>query len=272
MMASGHAEVQARRHWSARVGLVGLGLFLAAHAISAQTTGVHGPSEAAPAALPASAQPARPTIIIGFLGGFVAHTDRVHGPVRFAEHLRQIYPAIRVETFENHRADDAEKAIVAFVQSARQGKFTGGAASEAQVILYGHSWGASATVSLARRLERDGIPVTLTVQVDSIASFGHDDSLIPANVAHAVNFYQRSGLLRGEPAIKAADPKHTEILGNFRFDYDKHPVTCEGYPWWNHVFSKTHMEIECDPQVWGRVESFVRSELETGQSRTGGGL
>jgi pimeloyl-ACP methyl ester carboxylesterase len=225
------------------------------------------------ASTPASTQLLeRPTIIVGFLGGFVSHTDRAHGPVQFAERLHAIYPSgVRIEVFENHKLDDAEKTVVGFTQSTREGKLNGREGSEPRVILYGHSWGASAAVSLARKLQRDGVPVTLTVQIDSIPSFGRDDSLIPTNVAHAVNFYQRSGLLRGEPTIKAADPKRTEILGNFRFDYDKHPVTCKGYPWWNHVFSKTHMEIECDPQIWNRVESYVRSEVDSAPVRPGGG-
>lgn len=270
MMAAGHAEVRHGSLGLASAALVCLGL-LAARPSGAQTAAVPAPAESGSSAISA-ASPARPAIVIGFLGGFVARTDRVHGPVQFAERLRQLYPSIRVETFENHRAEDAERAVIVFVQTARQGNRAQGGPPDPQVILYGHSWGAAAAVSLARRLEHHGIPVTLTVQVDSIASFGHDDSVIPANVARAVNFYQRGGLLRGEPAIRAADPAHTEILGNFRFDYDKHPVACKGYPWWNHVFSKTHMEIECDPEIWNRVESLVRSELDTGRTRTGGGL
>lgn len=38
------------------------------------------------------------------------------------------------------------------------------------------------------------MPVALTVQVDSIKKHGKDDSVIPANVAEAVNFYQPGGM------------------------------------------------------------------------------
>ena len=51
---------------------------------------------------------------------------------------------------------------------------------------------------LARALEKDGIPVLLTVQVDSVAKLGKNDTTIPANVAQAANFYQPHGLVHGD--------------------------------------------------------------------------
>jgi hypothetical protein len=109
-------------------------------------------------------------------------------------------------------------------------------------IVYGISWGASETVILARELGKEGIPVQLTIQVDSVAKIGEDDRVIPANVAEAANFYQPSGVLHGRHA-------HTRILGNFRSDYEANPVKCEGYPWYASLFWKEHIEIECDPKV-----------------------
>lgn len=35
----------------------------------------------------------------------------------------------------------------------------------ARIVLFGHSWGASAVVSLSRKLERAGIPVTLSFRM-----------------------------------------------------------------------------------------------------------
>jgi hypothetical protein len=52
----------------------------------------------------------------------------------------------------------------------------------ARVIIFGHSWGGSAAISLARKVEKDKIGVLLTVQVDSISKIHRDDSVIPANV------------------------------------------------------------------------------------------
>jgi hypothetical protein len=76
-------------------------------------------------------------------------------------------------------------------------------------------------------LEQQHIPVLLTIQVDSIAKPGQGDITIPANVAHAVNFYQSSGLLHGRSEILAMDPERTNIIGNFHMTYKDHPVNCE---------------------------------------------
>jgi hypothetical protein len=131
----------------------------------------------------------------------------------------------------------------------------------ARAVIYGHSWGASETVKLANQLNRDGVPVLLTIQVDSVAKSGEDDSVIPANVEQAVNFYQSDGLLHGRPAIRAADPQRTRILGNFREDYAAQPIRCDAYPWWDRIFTKSHIEIECDPRAWKHVESLIGSKL-----------
>jgi len=110
-------------------------------------------------------------------------------------------------------------------------------------------------------LERDSIPVLLTVQVDSISKIRQNDAVIPANVAEAANFYQPSGMLHGQPQIRAADGSRTRILGNYRFDYKSKPVLCDKYPWYDRVFTKSHTEIECDPTVWNQVESLIRAKL-----------
>jgi hypothetical protein len=103
--------------------------------------------------------------------------------------------------------------------------------------------------------------VLLTIQVDSVSKMGEDDSLIPANVQQAANFYQTNGYLHGRPEIRAADPARTKILGNIRLDYDSHPVQCNGYSWLAKTFEKQHIEIECDPDVLNRVEELIRSRL-----------
>jgi hypothetical protein len=131
----------------------------------------------------------------------------------------------------------------------------------ARIIIFGHSWGASETVELARQLEKDGIPVILTIQVDSVSKRGENDAVIPANVAQAVNFYQLDGVLHGQPKIRAANPERTRILGNFRSDYKTKPLSCGQYPWWDRVFMKPHIQIECDPAVWNQVELLIRSNL-----------
>jgi hypothetical protein len=201
-------------------------------------------------------------IVIGFVGGFVRHDDLVHSGVQLAARLRQDYPTgVYINTFENRRGDQAYRAVLHLLDSDHDGALSADEKYGARVVIYGHSWGASETVALASQLNRDGIPVLLTIQVDSVAKGGEDDSVIPANVAQAVNFYQSDGLLHGRPAIRAADPARTQILGNFRQDYAAKPIRCDAYPWWDRFLMKSHVEIECDPRVWKQVESLIRSKL-----------
>ena len=115
--------------------------------------------------------------------------------------------------------------------------------------------------TLARELEKDGIPVLLTLQVDSVSRPGSNDTTIPANVAQAANFYQPHGIVRGDHDIRAADPARTRIIGNFQFDYKKSPLNCSEYPWYDRIFVKPHTQIECDPTIWAQVESLIRANL-----------
>jgi hypothetical protein len=203
-----------------------------------------------------------PVIVIGFVGGFVKYDDTVHSTVQLAARLRQNHPAgVRVEVVENHHREKAYAAIVQFFDSDHNGILSPEEKKNARIILYGHSWGASETVTLARQLEQEGVPVLLTVQVDSVEKRGENDRVIPANVAEAANFYQLDGFLHGEPLIRAADPSRTHIIGNFRYNYKVTPIRCDQYPWYYRLAMKAHIEIECDPKVWSQVENLIESRL-----------
>ena len=203
-----------------------------------------------------------PAIVIGFVGGFIRHDNVVHSEVQLAARLRKEYAGSAVvDTFENRNAEKAYREILTLLDADHDGALTSDEKRNARIVIYGHSWGASEAIALARRLEKDGIPVLLTVQVDSVAKIGETDEFIPANVAQAVNFYQLDGFLHGEPEIRAADATRTQILGNFRFSYRTIPYNCAQYPWYNRIFMKAHTQIECDPKVWNQVESLIRSHL-----------
>ena len=203
-------------------------------------------------------------IVIGFVGGFISRDNAVHGGVQLAERLRKEYPTqVHVEVFENHRGAEAHREILRLLDTDHDGTLSPQEKQSARIIIYGHSWGGSETVALARELQSDGIPVLLTIQVDSVSKIGEDDSIIPANVEQAANFYQMDGYLHGRQEIRAADPSRTKILGNIRFDYASKPVQCNGYSWLARTFEKPHIEIECDPNVINRVESLIRSQLST---------
>ena len=185
-----------------------------------------------------------------------------HSAVQVAAHLRQDYPwGVYVKVLENHRREKAHAEIVRLLDTDRDGTLSIEEKRNARIILYGHSWGASEAVALARELGRESIPVLLTVQVDSVSKPGQNDRVIPANVAEAANFYQPNGFLHGRRQIRAADPARTRIIGNFRFDYKANPIPCKRYPWYDRLFMKSHTEIECDPRVWVQVESLIHSRL-----------
>ena len=217
---------------------------------------------AADAVSAASTLAPSPAIVIGLVGGYVSHDNLIHSEVSLAADLAKEYPTgVYVAAFENHRGKEAYKQILKLLDTNQDGKLSAEEKQQARIILYGHSWGASEAVSLARHLGQDGIPVLLTIQVDSVAKKGQDDALIPANVAEAVNFYQTDGYLKGRAKIRAADPARTQIIGNFQSHYKESPLACKKYPWWDHIFAKAHTQIECDPAVWNKVEALIRAQL-----------
>lgn len=216
-----------------------------------------------PSVPPVSLVPTKPpVVVVGFMGGVVKPDDPIRSEVKLAHHLRAEYPnGVFVATFENRHREKALNAILTQLGADSSGLLSENEKRQARIILYGHSWGGSALVEVARELDRRGIPILLTVQVDSVKRFGTDDGVIPPNVARAANFYQPNGVIHGRSEIRAADPAKTQILGNFRFDYKEHPIHCPEYPWYDRTFAKTHTEIDCDPAVWSRVEALIRQQI-----------
>jgi hypothetical protein len=202
------------------------------------------------------------SIVIGFVGGFVRHNNPHHGPVIFAQRLQKTpVTGTYVQVFENRHQQAAYNTIVRLLDRNHDGVLSEDEKSQARIILYGQSWGASTVLLLARELNRAGIPVLLTVQVDTVAKLWRDDKTIPPNVAAAANFYQPHGIVRGQRHIVAADPSRTQILGNFLFDYRQTPVKCDGYSWLDRIVTPSHMQSECDPRLWTQIEDLVRQHL-----------
>jgi hypothetical protein len=222
---------------------------------------------ATPALLAAEAgivsDPHPPTyILVGFVGGFVRHDNAHHNPVKVAKLLQQNSPKdTYIEVFENRHRKTALKTILHLLDVNHDGVLSEDEKAAAHIMLLGHSWGAAAAVILARELNRIGVPVMLTVQVDSVAKFWQNDTVIPGNVSAAVNFYQPHGIIHGRSEIKAADDSKTRILGNYRFDYRETPVRCEGYSWFARIITPSHMQSECDPHIWSQVENLVRERM-----------
>lgn len=165
------------------------------------------------------------------------------------------------EVFGNHDGRMALRKVLRLLDADGHGNPSSTEKQNAKIVLYGHSWGAAETVVFARELGKLGIPVQLTIQVDSIAKFGRDDSRIPSNVANAINLYQSRGPLHGRTEIVATDPAQTTIIGNLRMTYKGHRINCDNYPWFPRVFNKPHHEIENDPRVWDLAASLIDSEV-----------
>jgi hypothetical protein len=92
---------------------------------------------------------------------------------------------------------------------------------EPKVVLYGYSLGAPSALHLARQLEKDGIPIELTITVDSK---GFTRGTVPRNVKVAANFYE-SGFLfpaAGKRNMRPEDPLATDFLGNIRVEHVGH--------------------------------------------------
>jgi len=242
-------------------------IFALGRAVSAQEARL--PDAGRNTAVPATAKSTMPpAIVIGFVGGFIRHDDPVHSEVQLAARLRKDYPSgVDVETFESYHGENAVKKIHNLLDANHDGILTPSEKQSARIILYGHSWGASEAITVARELGKDGIPVLLTIQVDSVSKIHQNDALIPANVAQAANFYETNGFVHGQTAIRAADPAHTKIIGNFQFDYKASPYTCNEYPWYDRIFVKPHTQIECDPNVWKQAEDLIRADLSPAASR-----
>ncbi len=166
---------------------------------------------------------------------------------------------MKAEVFANH---DGKKALHEVLRLlGGNGNPSSTEKEHARIILYGHSWGATETVVFAQELAKQGIPVLLTIQVDSIAKPGRDNSRIPSNVASAINFYQSRGPLHGRMGIVATDPAQTKIIGNLQMTYVGRRINCDNYPWYARTLNKPHHEIEKDPRVWDLAASLIDSEV-----------
>ena len=207
--------------------------------------------------------PLRPNeyLVLGLMAGREAW-DNDQRPVRkMALKLRALnLPGVHVETVENNKRGLALRLIRNALDRNGDGTLDAQELASTRLILYGHSFGGAAVVKLARQLKEMGVPVLLTIQVDSV---GIDDQIIPSNVARAANFYQQNGLLiRGQAEIRAEDPQKTTILGNFKYDYEHKDVDRSGMPPLQKIVAVAHTKIASDPEVWAKVEELVTPEIK----------
>ena len=200
------------------------------------------------------ALPRGSTVVIGFLGGYENWNDPHRGVRKVALELRSLnVPGLYVETIENRHQGLAMKLLE-----------RAGVSSDAhvRVILYGQSWGGAALIRTAQELKKEGVPVALTVQVDSV---GLHDAVIPSNVQAAANLYQHDIIgIEGRTKIRAEDPAATRILENTRLSYLFRPTSTlneADMSWARRVLGGSHAKMEADSVVWEHVEALILNSV-----------
>ena len=205
-------------------------------------------------------------LIIGIVGGRQSWNNDKLSVRQLALRLRdRDMPGVRVETLENAQRPLAVQLIRKALDRDSDGTLSGGERESARIILYGLSFGAAAVAKLSWELDTMGIPVLLTVQVDSV---GVGDASIPPNVRRAANFYQPNGwFIKGEPEIRAADPARTKIIGNFKYDYSNKDVDISHVHWFRKLFRVAHAKMSFDPDVWAEVETLIINVIQPAGER-----
>lgn len=154
-------------------------------------------------------------LVIGFVGGVRSPNDLKQGVVQIGNRLKRISnPDLQVEMYRHWYWRRAYDLIYQNIDLDRDEKLSTEEMERVpRIVIYGHSLGGWAVIKLSRSLGKVGIPVELTVQIDSV---GIGDEAVPGNVKFAANFYQRSTrLVRGEEKIRVEDKSKTRVLGNY---------------------------------------------------------
>ncbi len=198
-------------------------------------------------------------LVVGFLGGFEPWNDPHRGVRKVALSLRSLeLPDTYVETVENRHSALALKLIERFAAGDGRTSQRG----RRRIILYGQSWGGAAVLQVARELEKSGIRVCLTVQVDSV---GLHDDVVPENVDTAANLFQHDWLgIQGRREIRAENPAITRILENTQLSYlfrSYSSLNASDASWIRRTFGGSHAKMELDGSVWTHVEGLILAAI-----------
>ena len=202
------------------------------------------------------------TLILGFLGGFERWDDESRGVRKLAIRIDALkFPNVHIETLENRKRDLAIKFIQNTFDRDQNGFLDDWERNSARLILYGHSLGGAAVVEISRELKKMGVPILLTVQIDSVGLV-YDDHVIPSNVKRAANLFQNDGwILQGEDEIEPENPNKTKVIANIKFDYRDNNIDMSSLSWERRLFSIPHAKMDADPEVWATVEQMILSEI-----------
>jgi hypothetical protein len=128
-------------------------------------------------------------LVLGFMGGRDSWKAKNHLQGLATKFPAMRHPLLHVETVENQKRRLAIELIQNALDRDGNGRLGTEERASARLILYGQSFGGAAVVKLARQLDKLGVPVLLTVQIDR-----RGDARIPPNVARAASLFQRNGV------------------------------------------------------------------------------
>jgi hypothetical protein len=170
---------------------------------------------------------------------------------------------VRVLTFNNFRWKRASETVLSLVRPAQElGKPLPGG-RQPLIVAYGHSWGGGSIRKLALELAKQDLEISLAIYIDT---FQWRNPRLPPNIRYAVNFYQRTGVLRGLPLrgksrLIPEDPARTQVLGN----YEVKPLT-EHSGWsWNllqPLLYRHHHRIAHDLRLQAYLLEIINVKLE----------
>lgn len=152
-------------------------------------------------------------IYVGIVGALETSNNKHSGLVQIRDLLRgPAYSDVCARSFTPYTWTSSLRWLLQHFPS-HPGRLTDDELKRApKVILVGHSAGGWAVLSVVRNLGRKGIPVELTIQVDSV---GITDRTVPRNVKTAAIFHARDILMfLTTKRIKAEDPSKTRLAAN----------------------------------------------------------
>jgi hypothetical protein len=185
-------------------------------------------------------------VYLGVVGGTETSNNSHSGVVQIRDILRgPAYPGVCAKSITPYVWRSGFHWILKHFPS-RHGSLTKEELEGApRIILVGHSLGGWAILSVARNLQRKGIPVELCLQIDSV---GITDHTVPSNVKAAAIFHAHDVMfLLTTKTIKREDPSHTKLVEN------------------TLVSGAGHWSITRDP----RIRSFVICTVESLDPRPG---
>jgi len=190
-----------------------------------------------------------PILFLGYVGALEPANNPHSGVIRIRRELQDgNYPDVCANSFSPYIWTEGRDWLLRHFPSHPGRLTTTELQNSPKVILVGHSMGGWAILSVARDLKARGIPVELTVQVDSV---GITDFTVPANVRSAAVFHANDELmLLTTKHVRLEDSHQTRLLEDVK------------------VAGVSHQSITRDPRIRQVVLDTI-DELRTAIATTG---